>query len=160
MMEILQNIMTAFTTENELMITIISLPLLIIDITVNMLLVTTFLDIKTSKKRRIIYVCTLVILCFIVRNFVPDPFATILNMIIAPLSIGIIFRASVLKCFLSGIIIFGIGLLLELIFSKLIFILTKASFINLMYIPLYRIIVSLCIYACVFSLYKIIKKHN
>lgn len=160
MMEILQNIITAFTTENELMITIISLPLLIIDITVNMLLVTTFLDIKTTKKQRILYVSILVILCFIVRNFVPDPFATILNMLIAPLSVGIIFKASALKSFLSGIIIFGIGLLLELIFSKLIFILTHASFINLMYIPLYRIIVSLCIYACVFLLYKIIKKHN
>lgn len=160
MMEILQNIITAFTTENELVNFIISIPFTVIDALVIMLLVITFLEIHSSKKQRILYVISTSLLCFINRNVVPDPYATILNMFILPLNIYFVFKTSKLKAFIAEIIAFALGLLLELIFSNLIYVFTKTSFTSLMYVPIYRIAVSLCIYSCIYILYRIIKKYN
>ena len=56
MMEILQTIWTALTTENETIVKILFIPLSFVDALVNMLLFTTLLNIKCSRERKIIYV--------------------------------------------------------------------------------------------------------
>ena len=159
-MEIFENIITALSEPNQLMNMVIVIPLLFIDSIVYMLLLTTFLDIKSNKKQKILYVTIMVILCFITRNFIPDPYATILNMLILPCCIYFIFKTSILKACISEIIVFASALILELIISNIIYIFTNTLFTSLMYTPLFRIIVSACIYSCIYALYKIIKKHN
>ena len=57
-MEILQTIWTALTTPNEGLINIISIPLAFLDIYIGMLLFTTLLNIKSTRKQKIIYICT------------------------------------------------------------------------------------------------------
>ena len=49
MMEMLQTIWTALTTENPLIITLISIPLIFIEVYISMLLFTTILNIKTTN---------------------------------------------------------------------------------------------------------------
>lgn len=159
-MEIFENIITALSEPNQLMNMVALIPLLFIDAIVYMFLLTTFLDIKVDKRKKIIYVVTISILCFIARTFIPDPFATILNMLILPFCIYFIFKTSILKACISEIIAFATGLILELIISNLIFVFTRTLFTNLMYTPLYRVIVALCVYGCIYVLYRIIKKHN
>ena len=158
MMEILQNIITAFTTENELMNILITIPLILIDTIVMMLLLTTFLHVLYSKKQKYLYIFTILILCFITRNFIPDPYAVILNMLILPLSFYFIFRTSKLKACIAGVIAFSIGLILELTFSKIFAVIFQANYIDMVNTPIFRIIVSCLIYFCVFLLYLFIKK--
>lgn len=158
MMEILQNIITAFTTENELMNVLIIIPLAIIDTIVIMLLLITFLDIKPTRKQKLQYIlaiCTLGCLC---RIFVPNPFATLLNMLILSFSFYFIFKTSKLKACIAGIIAFTIGLILELTFSKIFAVIFQANYIGIVNTPIFRIIVSCLIYFCIFLLYLFIKK--
>lgn len=159
-MEIFENIITALSEPNQLMNMLIVIPLLFIDSISMMLLLTTFLDIKSNKKQKILYVTIMVILCFITRNFIPDPYATILNMLILPCCIYFIFKTSILKAFIAEIIAFSTGLILELIISNIIYIFTNTLFTSLIYTPLYRVIVASCVYGCIYLLYRIIKKHN
>ena len=49
-MEILNNIWLALTTENEVLINILAVPFLLIETTVTMLLFTSLLNIKATKK--------------------------------------------------------------------------------------------------------------
>lgn len=51
-MEILQTIWTALTTPNEGLINIISIPLAFLDIYIGMLLFTTLLNIKSTRKQK------------------------------------------------------------------------------------------------------------
>lgn len=159
-MEIFESIITALSVQNQLMNMVITIPLLFIDSIVYMLLLTTFLDIKSNRQQKILYIIVMVILCFITRNFIPDPYATILNMLILPCCIYFIFKTSILKACISEIIVFASALILELIISNIIYIFTNTLFTSLMYTPLFRIIVSACIYSCIYALYRIIKKHN
>ena len=160
MMEILQNIITAFTTENELMNVLITVPLILIDTIVMMLLLTTFLHVLYNKKQKYLYIFSILILCFITRNFIPDPYATILNMLILPLSFYFIFKTSKLKACIAGVIAFSIGLILELTFSKIFAVIFQANYIDMVNTPIFRIIVSCLIYFCIFLLYLFIKKYK
>ena len=91
-MEILKTIWTALTTENEGLITILSLPLCILDTFIGMLLFTTLLDIKASQKQKMIYVFSYGVIAFLFRTFTPDPYGTLVNMIFYPLFIMTIFK--------------------------------------------------------------------
>lgn len=82
-MEIFQTIWTALTTPNETLAAIFFFPFYFVDIFVNMLLFTTILDIKTSKRRKFLYVIFLGIIAYVLRNFIPDPYGGILNLIIS-----------------------------------------------------------------------------
>lgn len=159
-MEIFENIITALSEPNQLILIFTSIPFTFIDTLVYMLLLITFLDLKVTKKQKNIYLITMSILCFTSRTFVPDPFATILNMLILPCCIYFIFKTSILKACISEIIVFACSLILELIISNIIYIFTNTLFTSLMYTPLYRIIAASCVYGCIYILYRIIKKHN
>ena len=54
-MELLNNILVALTTENEALIKFLSVPLLLIEQTLNMFLFLTVLNINSTKQNRIIY---------------------------------------------------------------------------------------------------------
>ncbi len=82
MMEIIQTIWTALTTPNELATTILLFPMYFIDTLVNMLLFTTILDIKATKKSKIIYVFIMGLCAFISRTFITNPFSAFLNWIV------------------------------------------------------------------------------
>lgn len=158
MMEIIQNIITAFTSENELMNKLIIIPLAIIDAIVIMLLLVSFLDIKTTKKQKVHYILAICILGSLCRIFVPNPFATLLNMLILSFSFYFIFKTSKLKACIAGIIAFTIGLILELTFSKIFAVIFQANYIGIVNTPIFRIVVSCLIYFCVFLLYLFVKK--
>ena len=93
-MEIFQTVWTALTTPNETLSAILFFPLFIIDAIVNMLLFTTILDIKTTRKRKVLYVLVWGITGYIIRTFIPDPYGSVLNLIVSLILIKIIFKTS------------------------------------------------------------------
>ena len=96
-MEILQTIWTTLTTPNETLSAILFFPFYFVDVLVNMLLFTTILNIKTTRKRKIIYVIILGILACIIRNFIPDPYSVLSNFVIMFALIKVVLKTTFLK---------------------------------------------------------------
>ena len=156
MMEILQTIWTALTTENETIVKILFIPLSFVDALVNMLLFTTLLNIKCSRERKIIYVVSWSIIGQLIRNFIPDPYGALLNLLVMFLFIKFILKSSWLKALIAEFIVFTIASIFELFMFRLHLVAFNISYETLMSVPFYRVISILSIYLCIYLLYKII----
>lgn len=156
-MQIFQTIWTALTTQNETLSMFICFPLYFMEAIVDMLLFTTIFNISASSKNKIIYVVTISLLGFFIRNFIPDPYGTFLNIIMIMTSIKFILKTTWLKSLLS---IFTSTLLisiLELFLQRFCLEVIDISYGAIMYIPLYRGILAFIIYFVIYLLYRLIK---
>lgn len=156
MMEVFQTIWTALTSPNEVLLAILTFPIYFIDAIVNMLLFTTILNIKTTKKRKVIYVIVWVILGYAIRTFIPDPYGSFTNLITGFILIKLLLQASWLKSIIAEFIVVSITSILELFMFKFYLIAFHISSESILTIPLYRLLTSSSIYLCIFLLYKII----
>ena len=156
-MEIFQTIWTMLTTPNESLSAILFFPFYFVDAIVNMLLFTTILDIRTTRKRKIIYVIVYSIIGFILRTFVPDPYGTFFIIVLSILFVKFILKSSVLKAFLAEFIIISCSSVLELFMLKFYLKVFKIPYDLVMTAPLYRIIFTLSIYLLVYFTYRIIR---
>lgn len=156
-MEIFQTIWTALTTPNDTLCSILCFPIYFIDALVNMLLFTTILNIKTTRKRKIIYVIVLGIVCAIIRSFIPDPYSVVLNFTIMLLLIKFILNTSWLKSLLCEFIGLSISSILELFMLRFYLVVFKIPYDSVMTAPFYRITFILSVYFYVYLLYRIIK---
>lgn len=156
-MEILQNIWMALTSENEILVKLISIPCMFIEMTVTMLLFTTILNIKTTKSQKVKYVLFNSIFAILSLYLIPQPYNTFFNMIICPLFIFLIIKTTILKSILSEAIMFIINLVLESIIIAISHNLFSINSVMLTVVPIYRLIVALILYFSIFSLYLIIK---
>ena len=157
-MEILKTIWTALTTENEGLITILSLPLCILDTFIGMLLFTTLLDIKASKKQKVIYVFVFAFIAFLFRTFIPDPYGTFLNMLFCPIFIVKIFKIRLFKAIACELLPFALTIIVEIIVEKIIYITTSIPVTALLNIPLYRFLIIAFVYLTLYLFYRFIKK--
>lgn len=155
-MEIFQTIWTALTTPNETLLMILTFPLYFVDAIVNMLLFTTILAIKSSKKSKIAYVIVFSLFGFCTRNFIPNPYATFINMIVVVFLVKFILKTSWVKSLLAEFIIITIGTVLELFMLQLYLRLFEISYELVMTIPIYRTIFTLSVYLCIYIIYKIV----
>ena len=144
-------------TQNKILLAIISLPLYFLDAFVNLLLFSTILNIKMTKKRKYLYIVIISIVAFISRICFPDPYGIFFNMLLVILFIKFILNVSWLKAFLAEFISVAISSILELFMFRLFLSIFNISHENIMTNFLYRSLFALCIYLCVFILYKIIK---
>ena len=78
-MEIFNNIWTALSTPNELMMNLLLIPFSFIESTIIMYLFLYILNIKADKRQKILYVILSSITGLITNNFIPAPFYTIIN---------------------------------------------------------------------------------
>ena len=156
MMEILQTIWTSLTTENKIIIDIISIPFTFIESYIVMLLFSTLLNISTTKKQQITYVLVIGILGVIMNLIIPEPYDTFLNVAIILLSTIFILKTNLLKGLLSFIIPFIITIVVEtIVFNCYSYIFHKDYTLTLN-IPLYRVVYILTVYLieylfCIFT---------
>ena len=156
-MEIFQTIWTAITTPNELALGIVGLFSCFIEASVNVLIFTTILNIKTTNKNKILYIITISLLGFCSRTFVPDPYGLFINILVIICSIKFILKTTWLKALLSIFIFTSISSILELFifqFYQQSFNIPKDQLLNT---ALWRTICALSIYLCVYIIYRIIK---
>lgn len=159
-MQILQTIWTALTTENDRFITLISIPLIFIEVYIFMLIFTTIFRINTTKKKKLLYVLSFSISSCLSRFIIPEPYGVFINLILCPILIIILFKTSILKAIFSEIIPTFVGGIIDLILSKLF-----AYFFNMvcttaLNIPIYRIIFSAVEYTCLYLIYLLIRNLN
>lgn len=149
------NVWVTLTTENADLALALVLPLNPIETTVTMLLFLTILNIKATRKQKIIYVIVIFVLSIISNIFIPNPFGTIIHMILTPIIVLIIFKTTVLKSIIAELLPFIITIVLETIIIKFYSTFLHISYENISIIPINRFVSVLCIYLIEFLLYKL-----
>lgn len=160
MMETLNAVWTALSTTNEELINILTLPLNFVEITLTMLLFTTILDIKSTKKQKLIYVISFSLLSILSNWLIPNPYKVILNAILLPILVFVIFKTTILKSILSEILPIVIGAILETLQLKLYNILFGITQAEAYSIPIFRFSFIIVFYFSLFLSYKLCKKYN
>lgn len=161
-MEILQTIWNALTSENEILLNIVSIPMTFIEITLTFLLFTTLLNISFSKKNAILYIVCHSLVAILSSCFVPSPFNTFINIMAFPVLVYFILRTNALKSILAEITIYTV---MFLIVTPLISIYTSifdVSSMEVSVIPAHKILYSIILYAIlllVFIILKVTKFH-
>lgn len=159
-MEILQKIWSILTTQNLELSNLLVAPLTFIEMLVGMLLFTTLLNIKATRKQKIIYLIFITIWAIICNIFIPKPYSLYLNMIVWSGTILLVFKVSLLKSIIAEIIPFIIFAIFDTIFGKIFFILFKLPYETIVAIPIYRILIMLLMYLAGFLVYLVVKKLN
>ena len=157
MTEVLQTIWTSLTTENELITNIIGIPSILLEAYISMLLFTTILNIKSTKKQKTIYILAMCILSIISRLIIPNPFNTFFNIISIFLLNIFAFKISILKGFLALLIPLISTTVLELFWANMYNSLFNLDYIVATKIPIHRLAISLAIYLAEFLLYLVLK---
>ena len=151
-MNTLQTIWSALTTPNELIVRIQGIPLNYLDAFVCMLFFTSVLNIETTKKRKLIYVLTYGTIGNLITFLVPTSYAVFVNIIVWPLMVFFILKASILKSILSEVITLVITSILEFTISSIFLNVFQINYDLLISTPLYRLVAVLSIYLIIFLL--------
>ena len=155
-MNTLQTIWSALTTQDEVLTKILFIPINYIDAFVCMLFFTSVLNIETTKKRKLIYVLTYGTIGNLITFLVPTSYAVFVNIIVWPLMVFFILKASILKSILSEVITMVITSILEFIFANIFLQMFNITSEMIMVVPLYRVTVALSIYLILFIITKLI----
>lgn len=159
-MEILNNIWTALTTENEVLINIFSIPLTFIEAIVYMLLFTTILKIDSSKKQKSIYVLFATLMGILCTFFIPKPYSNIVTILLTPIAIKLIFKVSILKGIFAEFLPLVCVTVLEIILARVFLLIFGTSYEVCANIPLCRLFITLFIYLAVFLIAYFSKRYN
>ena len=95
-METLQMIWNAITTENEGLIKIINIPLAFIEIYITTILFTIILNIVPTNKQKFSYILILSVISSLTQFFMPVPYNSFINVIIALILMHFIFKLTLL----------------------------------------------------------------
>jgi len=159
-MEILQTIWTALITENQLIINIITVPMIVIETTITMLLFTQILNVVSSRRQKITYVALFSIIATFSEFCMPSPYNNFINIIAQFALVSIIFKTNLLKtilCIILPLVIFVIaGSIVQIVFSWIF----RFSIAEVLLIPIYKFCLSLIIYVCVYVIYRLFRHFN
>ena len=159
-MNILNKIWFDLTTTNQVALNILAIPLTFIEAIVSTLLFTTFLNIKSSKRQKILYILFIATIGIITAFFIPKPYSNLVTFITIPLATMFFFKISLIKGILAEIVPVICITIMELIITRLILIIFIIPYNNLFTIPLYRFISTSLIYFSIYILYKLSKHYN
>ena len=160
MMEILNNIWSALTTENGTLIDILSTPLTILELCVFMHFFLVVLSIKATVKQKRIYLAFSIPIGLICNFIIPKPYSNLLTLFVTPFIIMYIFKTSLLKSVLAELLPVGIITVLELFLTKCIFVILDTDYDAVATIPLVRVSSILFIYSIILLLTHLSKKFN
>ena len=159
-MENIQTIWTALTSENEIAMTIISIPCTFIEACLYMLLFTTILKMETTHKSQLIFVILFTILSILNMLFIPVPYYTFINVLSMPILVYFIFKTSILKSIFSEIILYIIILLLGSIIMLIYPVIFGVASITTTLIPIHRLCYSFIFYILLYIVYKLCIKYK
>ena len=159
-MNLLQKICNLFITENKLYTDILAIPLTFVEALITALIFTSILNIKHSKNQILIYVFSFSIIANIACLFIPVPYNSIVNIILSPLLVFIIFKTSFLKSILSEVIPYLLFIIFGSILINIYIFLVHIPSEFVVNIPIYSITYSLILYLIVYIVYKIFAHFN
>lgn len=156
-MDILQKILNSVTTPNEGLFNIIGIPLTYLDALVCMYFFTTVLNIKTTNKRKLIYVLIYGTFANLINFVIPASYTVFINMILWPVMVFFILKTTVLKSILSEVITFVLTSTLDFVCSNVAYDFFNITSAQIMVVPLYRTCVVLSIYLSIYLITLVIK---
>lgn len=159
-MEILNNIWTAISTPNEELLNIMAVPMIVIENTLAMYLFIFLLNIKSTKKSKIIYVVLSSFCSFITLNFIPTPYNSIANYLIIFMIVFFTFKVGILKSLLSVITPTMIMVLIGTLTLNPFFKMIHIDYLTAISIPMYRLSYTSVNYMILFFIILFIKNKN
>ena len=156
-MEIFQTIWNALTTENELLAKFIIIPLTFLEIFVGMLLFTTLLNLSTTKKNKSKYVLIVSTTISIFDFIIPNPYRSIINLLLMIICSKLLFKINIPKAILSIIIPLIFSVLCESIITKVFSSIIDFNSLTLVTVPIYRFSVILSMQLLALIFYFLIK---
>ena len=145
-MEILNNIWNALSTENELLINIISIPCTFIEIYLTFRLFAVILKTNYTKKQLYVYVISVSLVSIITSIIIPEPYNVFINYAFIFILLLKYFQFSIIQAIAAVIIPFAFfGLSNSLIMNPFLKIF-KITFEIASTIPVYRILYASCNY--------------
>lgn len=157
-MEIFETIWNALITENQTMMTIISIPCTFIEIYLYMIIFLTILKINSTKKQRVMFVTCFTIISLLSRYLLNTSIYTFINVLSIPLLVILIFKTTILKAILSEIIVYLLAFSIATILISAYSTIFKVPASVTIIIPIHKIYYSLLFYICLYILYKILMK--
>lgn len=145
-MEILNNIWTALTTPNIQLINIISVPILLIEITLTMHLFLSIMDLSSTRKQKILYILISWIIGIFTMFIVSQPFNIFINYFMTIFLQYIIFSNPFLKSVISSVLALVIYNLIGILILNPFITSFNISSDQLNSIVIYRVFYSLIIY--------------
>lgn len=158
MMQFVNNIWIALSTENPVLINIVMIPFSIIESFLTMKIFLTIFNVTATKRQIFIYIFANLIMSRLSDNFILTPFNVIFNYTCIILLIKLIFGFSILNCFISLIsssFVFGI---ISTFIQKPYITLLNITAEELTTIPIYRIAFLILLYISISILLLISKK--
>lgn len=157
-MEILQTIWNVLTNENEMLVRIVSTPLILVEAYLYMLIFLTLLKIDSTRKQRTLFVVCFSLISIFNTYFGVAPFNTFINALSIPLLVFLIFKSSILKSILSEIIMYIIALLFGTILIAIYSSILSVSSSVTTTIAIHKILFSILFYSCLYILYLMCRK--
>ena len=159
-METLQIIWNTITTENEGLIKIINIPLAFIEIYITTILFTIILNIVPTNKQKFSYILILSVISSLTQFFMPVPYNSFINVIIALILMHFIFKLTFLKSIIAFTIPYVITVVLGTLLINLYIITFNITSAQANIIPIYRLSFSLILYSFLFIFSKLFKHFN
>lgn len=156
-MEIFQTIWTAITTPNEGLITILGIPLTILEALINMLFFTTIFDMQSNKKTKLIYVITYSLIAYTINAFIPRNYGIFINVTIWFFLIYFMFKTTIIKSILAETTTLVVTSILDTILINSILNIFDITLEQILIIPILRISTLLLIYLIMWVLTILIK---
>lgn len=154
-MEIFQTIWNVLTTENEFIAKAVCAPLTFIEAYISMLLFTTILKIKTTKKQNFLYILVFSSIAIFSAFILHTPFNTIINILACPVLVILIYKANILKAILAEIIPYILFIPSSLLIQKFCNLLFNLSTEQVLYVPIYKFVLSSLNYLIIYILYLV-----
>lgn len=156
-MELINNIWITLNTPNIVNTMIFSLPLAFIEFYLFMKIFLVFLDIKSSKKQRLLYTFLTGTITILSKLFVPAPYNVFLNYLLLFLVAKIVFNITTLKAFIGTVISFSTYSIISALILNPFLTLLHISSEALSTTPIYTIAYSITLYIFVFLAIFILK---
>lgn len=156
-MGILNNIWNALSTENEILISIIMIPIAVIEDYLSLLLFSNILKLEYTKSQRNTYVFTISLISIISMNIIPSPLNTIINYLLIFLIIKKLFNLPIIKNILAVVLPFFTFAIIGTFVLNILVKILDAPVFYFTNIPLYRIIYLIIIYLLILILIYLLK---
>lgn len=158
MIQFLNNIWIALTTENAELVNLLMFPVGIVEAYLIMALFLSIFNVQTHKKQKVFYIISVFIASTLSLNFIPSPYNVFINYGCMLFLINRIFNLNLLKSSMSLIFSTAIFGLLNTLLQNPYITLLHISPNKFLDTPIYRISYLLILYTLAFIIYLVLKR--
>ena len=160
-MSVLNNIWLALSTPNELLVSLLSIPMLfLIEMPLSFYLIINVFNIEYTKKQKIIYILSTAIVAIIASFCVDWPFNIILNYLSSFVILFFVMKLGFIRSFIATLFPSIVFNLLGNLLLNPYLTLSNITYEQSMTVPLYRFTFAFSMYLIIFLLISIIKNKN